>query len=444
MSTPPQRLLVYLYDRLAGEITRQGGSLTFQYTAEYIVGRDPTPLSLSMPLAETPYPRRRIEAFLKGLLPDHADVRRRWAERFGLKLGDTFGLIAAIGSDAAGGAVFVPPDDDPAMIHRSGSLEPVSEDDIAQRLRGLREDSTAWLADDEHWSLAGAQSKFTLRRTAAGWAVAHGREPSTHIVKPGITRLPGQALTEHVTMRTARQLGLDVAETEYLEFVDQPAIVIARFDRLLRNDRLIRMHQEDFCQVFGLDPSRKYEADGGPGVQRIADALRATARDDSVERFARSVIVNYLLGAPDAHSKNYSVLLIGSSVRLGPLYDVASGLAATRGDTLSFPAGAMSIGGARAFGEVGTRNWDRFATACNLPADHVREWVREYATAVPDALRDAVSAVPGAYAGRSLLTDSLLPRVAHLARLTLDQLDSPQSGRGPAKGSKAREIAAAT
>jgi serine/threonine-protein kinase HipA len=42
----------------------------------------------------------------------------------------------------------------------------------------------------------------------------------------------------------------------------------------------------------------------------------------SLERFGKAVIVNYLLLAPDAHAKNYSLLLVGSLVRLAPLYDV--------------------------------------------------------------------------------------------------------------------------
>src|SRR5450755_3282680 len=185
-----RRLTVVLYDRPVGHIERDRGSLTFQYSTGYLQERSPTPLSLSMPLAATPYTKRHIEAFLKGLLPDSADVRRRWGEHFGVKDGDTFGLITAVGSDAAGGALYLPGDDDGSS--RTGSLEAVTDADIAERLRKLRVDATAWLGDEEHWSLAGAQSKFTLRETPGGWAIPYGLEPSTHIVKPGITSMPGQ------------------------------------------------------------------------------------------------------------------------------------------------------------------------------------------------------------------------------------------------------------
>ena len=72
-------------------------------------------------------------------------------------------------------------------------------------------------------------------------------------------------------------MGLRVATTQYMEFEDQPAIVVTRFDRRERNGVWERIHQEDLCQALALDPSRKYETDGGPGVARMASLLRDTA-----------------------------------------------------------------------------------------------------------------------------------------------------------------------
>ena len=82
--------------------------------------------------------------------------------------------------------------------------------------------------DEASWSLAGAQSKFTLARVEQSWAYAYGSTPSTHIVKPGITRLEDQALIEHVSMRSLAAPGISVADTEYVEFGSEPAIVIGR------------------------------------------------------------------------------------------------------------------------------------------------------------------------------------------------------------------------
>ena len=78
------RLVVVLYDRLAGVVERTGGLLTFTYDDEYRALPMATPLSLSMPLTGSRYTNRVVEAFLRGLLPDNDDMRRRWAAHFGL------------------------------------------------------------------------------------------------------------------------------------------------------------------------------------------------------------------------------------------------------------------------------------------------------------------------------------------------------------------------
>lgn len=422
-----RRLLVVLYGREAGVLERSGGSLSFTYHDEYRTSPAATPLSLSMPLSGARYTNRIVEAFLRGLLPDNSDVRRRWSTHFGLRDRDTFGLIAAIGNDAAGGAQFISEHDDPAAL-TTGHVVPVTEAEIAARLRRLREDATDWLGEGEHWSLAGAQSKFTVRALTQGWGIAFGSEPSTHIIKPGISTIASQALIEHVTMRSVATLGLRAAATEYIEFEGEPAIVITRFDRRLRRGRWERIHQEDLCQSLALDPSRKYETDRGPGVARIARLLKGTAGNEAVEDFGRAVVANYVMGAPDAHAKNYSVLLAAGAVKLADLYDVASGLTAVRDGHLRYPRGAMSLGGERTFGEMRARNWSNFATSLGVSADQVRGWVTSLAERAPDAVAQVVKElVPTQRRNRAL--GELRSRVQVLSELTLHGLNDTTMGR---------------
>jgi serine/threonine-protein kinase HipA len=388
------RLAFALYGRVAGVIEREGGRTSMRYTREYTSRPGATPLSLSMPVSGTTYTSRPVDAYLRGLLPDNAAVRERWALKAGVRPGNWLGLIAHVGMDVSGGAIFAPEDQIDEAMSRPGTVVPASEADIAERLRRIRQDDAAWQddEDDEHWSLAGAQSKFTLARAGEGWAFAEGSAPSTHIVKPGIERIRAQALSEHVSMRALAIAGLQVAQTEFLTFEDQDAIVVSRFDRRrIRGGAIARIHQEDLIQAFAMDPRRKYESDGGPGVQRIADLMRAAAGQESVERFVRGVIANQVLGAPDAHGKNYGVLLVGPRAELAPLYDVATGLIPDAAGRLRFTKGAMSIGGERLFGDVERRNWERFARAAGLPPDQVIEWVDELATSIPPAFEQAAN-----------------------------------------------------
>lgn len=393
--SPVHELLVGLYNTHIGTIIRRDGSISLTYTPAYYADPDATPLSLSMPLVLPTHKARVVSAYVRGLLPDSADVRARWARRFGVRDGDAISLLAHIGTDTAGAAIFATADHFDAAMAATGELVPITDRQIGDRLRHLRSDGTDWQDDDEHWSLAGAQGKFTLARTRDGWARATGNAASTHIIKPGIGQIDAQALTEHVTMRALSFAGVQIASSQYFEFAGEPAIVVDRFDRRHRSDQLVRVHQEDLCQAFGTVPEKKYPGDGGPDVRRISVLLRDQTTDDSNVRFARAVAANYLVGAPDAHAKNYSILLAGSAVTLAPLYDVATGLAATRLDgAWRFPKAAMAIGGENRFGQATRDNWAAFATTVAIDRDEIAAMVLDLADRLPDAFADVLRQLP--------------------------------------------------
>lgn len=412
-----------LYGRRAGHIERAAGRLSLAYDAAYLEDDTATPLSLSMPLSPERYPHRPVEAYLRGLLPDRADVRERWASHFAVRDRDTLGLIAAIGLDCAGGVIFAPDDKLEAMLARHGDIEPVTEAEIAVRLRALRADDAAWHEHDEHWSLAGGQGKFTMAQIEGGWGLPAGSAPSTHIVKPGVSRIPAQALAEHLSMRALALAGLSAADTRYVEFEDQPAIVVKRFDRRTAPDgRVVRLHQEDMVQTFALDPSRKYEADRGPGIADMTARLRQAAGEVSVDRFIDATIASYLLGAPDGHAKNHALLLIGRTAELAPLYDVATGLVPVAG-RLRFTSAATSIGGEKRFGEVEGKHWDRFARIVDRDPPDIRNRVRRLAAAIPGAFAEAIDELPPS-PDRQLMADQVLPLIRALDEQTVRGLSS--------------------
>lgn len=70
-----RRLRVLLYDRHIGDVVQSDqGAHSFRYRDEYLASEDRTPLSLSMPLAPVVYPKKRIDPWMLGLLPDGDDV----------------------------------------------------------------------------------------------------------------------------------------------------------------------------------------------------------------------------------------------------------------------------------------------------------------------------------------------------------------------------------
>jgi len=207
-------------------------------------------------------------------------------------------------------------------------VEPVSNDEVAALLRGLRRDSGAWHPNAQSgWSLAGAQPKLALAydELTRGWAIPSGSRATTHILKPAIVGLDDHDLNEHLCLAAARALGLRAADSKVVRFGSEQALVVRRYDRPLIDGVVVRVHQEDFCQALGVHPQRKYQSDGGPTVDDLVGVLgSAGSQRDDIGHLLRAVAYNWLILCTDAHAKNYSLLLSGRQVRLAPLYDLAS------------------------------------------------------------------------------------------------------------------------
>lgn len=399
-------LAVLLYGRHIADIRQTSGG---QHALAYTSDPGNTPLSLSMPLNRVEHTHRAVEPFLEGLLPDRDDVREVMGREFGVSGRNPLSLLRHIGLDCAGAVQFCDPEDTPAVLNREGELHPVSETEIGVRLATITEGAVrSWVAPAERWSLAGAQPKFALHRTSNGWAEARGATPTTHIIKPGIPTLFDKALNEHICMTAAAKLDLSVARSEYTEFDGHPAIVVERYDRQVNTQgKVVRIHQEDFCQALAVPPSRKYEVDGGPGSTKILAVLRGNARPVDRFRFFAYQAYNYLIGGSDAHAKNLSLLLVGNTVRLAPMYDVSSGYPYV-GVARELP---IAVAGERRFGRIKDANWARLATQAELEPDEVIGFVHQLAGNVPDALRDAIRVAEQNGVNVSGLADRMLPDI---------------------------------
>ena len=120
--------------------------------------------------------------------------------------------------------------------------------------------------------------------------------------------------------------GLPIAACDIARFGRHKVLVVERFDRERYPKWLARLPQENFCQVFGMPPELKYEAQGGPGMAGILDGLRRSDQSDlDRRRFLKAQLLFWLLAAPDGHAKNFSIRLeAGGRFHLTPLYDVMS------------------------------------------------------------------------------------------------------------------------
>ena len=384
------QLIALLDGREVGIVNYKDSRLSFTYSQTWRDDPNAYPLSLSMPLGSATHGHARIEAFLWGLLPDNDRVLQNWGKRFQVSPKNVFRLISHVGEDCAGAVQFVSPERFETLIAEpvAREIQWLTEEDVAGRLRTLRADHSAWRAasDTGQFSLAGAQPKTALLFERKRWGVPSGRIPTTHILKPPTGEWDGHAENEHFSLQLARALGLIVPNSSVVRFQDEIAIVVERYDRARAGGRWVRIHQEDMCQALGLHPTRKYESDGGPGVQRIVELLReqSSSPEEDVQSFLDAVAFNWLIAGTDAHAKNYSLLLGQNGVvRLAPFYDLASILPYPAVD-MSKVKLAMKVGGEYRLRNIGLRHWQKLAAASRLDVARLIDRIRAMAEAIPD------------------------------------------------------------
>jgi len=426
-------LVVILDEVVAGTLVRlPQGRLRFDYEQEYHRLPNPTPLSLSMPTQVTSHPNHVVTPWLWGLLPDNEAVLSRWSRQFHVSASSPFALLSSpIGEDCAGAVRFAAPNDLDRVLARSGDVAWLTEDQVAERLRELRQDSTAWLGRrfTGQFSLAGAQAKTALLKKGSRWGVPTGSIPTTHILKPAVAGFDDHDLNEHLCLDAARRAGLLAVRTTVERFGEESAVVVDRYDRVIDRDPIIRVHQEDLCQALGVPPSRKYQNEGGPSPRDVVGLLRRAiaprVADDAVWRFVDALIWNWFLAGTDAHAKNYSILLAGNQVRLAPMYDVASALPyGTHERKLRL---AMKVGhDYRVYPD--RNNWPNAARDLALDPERLVARVREIGALIPSSFLEAATSPSVQALGRPLpakLFDLVSDRVVRCLRV-LDDAPRPR------------------
>ena len=313
--------------------------MEFVYDPAWVASPAGRPLSLSLPFTPSNMAHRgpRVLNYFDNLLPDSEAIRKRIAQRYQTDTLDAFDLLQAIGRDCVGAVQLLAEDDAPSGVEQIEGT-PLSDSEIEAMLARTVSNPTLGApdeTDDFRISLAGAQEKTALLRHNGQWQRPHGATPTTHIIKLPLG-LVGNKLADLTTsvenewlcLQILRAYGLPVANTEIMTFGKQRVLSVERFDRQLHSSGqwLLRLPQEDFCQVYGIPSHRKYESDGGPGLLQLAQILQqSVSAQQDIETLLASQILFWMLAAPDGHAKNFSIrLLAGGQYRLTPLYDVMS------------------------------------------------------------------------------------------------------------------------
>lgn len=309
-----------------------------QYAPEWVESPAGRPLSLSLPF-QPGNPAHRgdvVRGYFENLLPDSKEIRERVARRFGVRSVDAFELLAQIGRDCVGALQIMPagtPPDGPTAAQGT----PLSTAEVAAVLRGtVAAPQPHDEADNFRISMAGAQEKTALLYFHGQWCQPRGSTPTTHIFKLPMGLVGNRRLdlstsveNEYLCALILHEYGLPVAHCEPMQFEDMKALVVKRFDRAMRTEgdsQIWRLPQEDMCQALGVPPHRKYESDGGPGIDRILELLgHSTHRAADKLMFFQAQVLFWMLCATDGHAKNFSIFTRpGGRFEMTPLYDVLS------------------------------------------------------------------------------------------------------------------------
>lgn len=311
------------------------GGLIFIYEQQWLNTPGARPISLSLPLTEQPFSGDVVYNFFDNLLPDNPQIRSRIQAKFRVTINQPFDLLASIGRDCIGAIQII--DGEIPLFKKEIKVESLDEKEIATILRDYQNNPLGMTDPTGEFriSLAGAQEKSAFLYHQKKWCRPLGETPTSHIFKLPIGYIQHQNMdlrdsceNEWLCSQIAEAFGLPVAKCEVVRFEETKVLVVERFDRKMASDNawIMRLPQEDICQVLGISPNLKYQSDGGAGINEIMQLLLgATNPIADRDMFYRAQVLFWLLAAIDGHAKNFSVFIEPEGkYRLTPLYDIMS------------------------------------------------------------------------------------------------------------------------
>ena len=357
---------------------RPSGTMEFQYDPEWVHGAG-FAISQSIPLEHraSSGTDERAHRFFANLLPEGA-ARNRTVLHHRVP-DDDFDLLRAFGAECAGALMILPEGEEPSS-RGSPDYEYVDDNLLASLVFDQGWYSAAYRGNrPPRLSLAGAQNKTTVALADGRICMPKGTAPSTHILKFDSAEYSNVLAFECFATMLARSAGLIVVEFELRRLAGKSYALVHRYDRIRGDDgRVLRLHQEDFCQALGHSFRTKYESDGGPSFARCYALVRdvSDAPLDDLDSLLRWQIFNVLVGNSDGHAKNLALLYgMDGSTRLAPFYD----LVPTRAIVNLDHSLALKVGGTSNPGNIGVGHWRSLAVECGLHAKVVLSRVEEIA-----------------------------------------------------------------
>jgi len=353
-----------------GTLTLLPGDRTlFAFHQDYIDDPERPILSLSFRdqlgglIKEVRPTRTRVPPFFSNLLPEGA-LRDYLAKKAGVNSNREFFLLRVLGHDLPGAITITPVGENIWLPEKEDFVSPgrISREPVFR------------------FSLAGVQLKFSaVMGATGGLTIPAAGIGGSWIVKLPSMRFEGVPENEFAMMELARAIGMDVPEVRLVPLreigglpedvarMEGNSLAVKRFDR---TDDGRHVHIEDFAQVFGLYPERKYER---ASYRNLAEVLWAEAGEEDIAEFIRRLIFNVLIGNADMHLKNWSLIYPeGQSPALSPGYDFISTIAWLPDENM-----ALKLGRSKRMADLSFDQLAYLAGAARIPEKLVLDTAKE-------------------------------------------------------------------
>ena len=321
---------VFCGGQRAGQLQRREEHIEFSYLPDYLSmgGRA---AAVTLPLREEPYhsPGGMVPAFFAGLLPEGVRLQAV-IEAVNTSPDDELSLLLAVGGDTVGAVTVVPEGGqprDPAPEPEGGQPGEASFGEMFAR-------SVQPPRPQLDKALPGVQEK--LSDALISFPVKSGGGPA--ILKLSPDRYPRLVENEAFFLKMAGACGLRVPPHRIVkDRFGTSGLLVERFDRLRTAGRVVRLPQEDACQLIGRRPVDKYRL----SLREVAGAVTAAVAAPAVAVLELTLLTafSYLIGNGDCHGKNISVRWLPEErmAEVTPMYDLLSTAPYNLYDRLALP-----------------------------------------------------------------------------------------------------------
>jgi serine/threonine-protein kinase HipA len=362
-------LEVYLGDVHVGTMTQLPDARIFFSFQQAYINTDTRPTLSQSYLSQdknliqsTRIYRGKLSPFFSNLLPE-GHLRKYIAENAKLRIEQEFRLLQLLGNDLPG-----------AVTARSSDQLDIEPLDNVKKEKRI--DSSPMF----RFSLAGVQLKLSALMERDGGLTI----PASGLGGDWIVKLPSPSFqsvpeNEYAIMTLAGLVGITIPKTtivplteisglpEFGNLLGSYAFAVKRFDR---KEGGVRIHMEDFAQVYGVFPDKKYE---GVGYVNMARLVWTLTGEEGLREFVRRMVFCILIGNGDMHLKNWSFIYPdGRNPVLSPAYDLVSTIPYIPGDGL-----ALNLVNSKDMVRCDHAIFQKMAEKAELPIHVVLETVKE-------------------------------------------------------------------